>query len=103
MKFLLALSALLALASAADPEGCEDCTAVVMTLSAYLTSQESVNNQVDLLLAEVCPQAQSPDDCVEKLPAFWGRVAMVMWSGYYNPEAEWMCATEEICGAPGTR
>jgi hypothetical protein len=103
MKFLLALSALLAFASAADPEGCEDCKAVVMTLSAYLTSQESVNNQVDLLLAEVCPQAQSPDDCVEKLPAFWGRVAMVMWPGYYNPEAEWMCATEEICGAPGTR
>ena len=78
MKFLLALSALVALASAGDPESCEDCTALVMTLSAYLISHESIDNQVDILLTEVCPQAQSLDDCVEKLPAFWGRVALVL-------------------------
>ena len=58
IKFLLALSALVPLASAGNPEGCDDCTAVVMTLSAFLSSQESFNNQVDILLAEVCPQAQ---------------------------------------------
>ena len=103
MKFLLALSALLALASAVDPEECEDCRAVVGTLSNYLTSVESMDNQVDILLAEVCPQTQSPDDCVEKLPDFWIKIAMQLWAGYYNADAEWMCGTEEVCGAPGSR
>merc|ERR1711862_814739 len=30
-------------------------------------------------------------------------VAMVLWPGYYDPMGEWMCATEDICGAPGPK
>merc|ERR1712179_419527 len=86
-----------AIASADD---CADCTAVVSTLGVYLTSDESISAQVDILLSEVCPTAPNPEECVEGLPAFWTRVAMVLWEGYYNPSAEWMCATEDICGAP---
>eukprot|EP00091_Calanus_sinicus_P015513 TRINITY_DN3383_c0_g1_i12.p1 TRINITY_DN3383_c0_g1~~TRINITY_DN3383_c0_g1_i12.p1 ORF type:complete len:201 (-),score=77.48 TRINITY_DN3383_c0_g1_i12:8-610(-) len=103
MKLIIALSCLLAVASATSEATCEDCQAVVMTLSAYLSAEESVGRQVEVLLAEVCPQAESPEDCVEQLPAFWGRIAMVLWPGYFNPDAEWMCATEDVCGAPGTR
>ena len=97
MKFILGLFALVAIASADD---CADCTAVVSTLGVYLTSDESISAQVDILLSEVCPTAPNPEECVEGLPAFWTRVAMVLWEGYYNPSAEWMCATEDICGAP---
>merc|ERR1711931_558127 len=48
--------------------------------------------QVDILLADVCPQVEASEECVEGLPDFWKRVAMVLWPGYYNADAEWMCA-----------
>merc|ERR1719328_997270 len=89
MKLILALSALLAISSA---DQCSDCTAVVTTLATYLTSEESISRQVDVLLAEVCPGAEDVDACVAGLPDFWSRVAMVLWPGYYNADAEWMCA-----------
>ena len=100
MKFLIALSALMALASATSEATCEDCQAVVRTISNYLTGVESIDNQVEILLAEVCPRTEDPENCVEKLPAFWGLVAPVLWAGYYNADAEWMCANEDACGAP---
>lgn len=103
MKFIIALSCLLAVVSATSDATCEDCQAVVMTLSAYLTSEESVGNQVDILLAQVCPRAENPEECVEELPAFWGQIVSVLWPGYFDADAEWMCATEDLCGAPGTR
>merc|ERR1711970_763491 len=87
MKFLFALSSLLA------------STAVVVALATTLTSEESIDNQVAILLAEVCPQAENPDECLEQLPAFWAKVAGVLWPGYYQPDAEWMCAQEGLCGA----
>ena len=100
MKLIVALSALLTIASG---DQCEDCTAVVTTLSTYLTSADSIGRQTDILLAEVCPGAEDVDGCVANLPEFWSRVAMVLWPGYYDPMGEWMCATEDICGAPGPK
>merc|ERR1712215_201478 len=96
MKFLFALSSLLALTAAEWT--CDDCTAVVGALATYLSSEESIDNQVAILLAEVCPQAENPDECLEQLPAFWAKVAGVLWPGYYQPDAEWMCAQEGLCG-----
>merc|ERR1719228_2683318 len=100
MKLIVALSALLALASG---DQCDDCTAVVTTLSAYLTSDDSISRQVDILLAKVCPGAEDVDGCVANLPEFWSRVANSLWPGYYDPMAAWICGTEDICGAPGPK
>ena len=97
MKLLVTLSTLLALASATSNTRCEDCNAVVSTLATYLTSEESLANQVDILLAEVCPGAEDPEGCVDGLPGFWADIAMLLWPGYWDPEADWMCATEDIC------
>merc|ERR1719370_2125902 len=93
MKLLVTLSTLLALTSA-ENWPCEDCHAVVSTLATYLTSEESLANQIDILLAEVCPDAEDPEGCVAGLPEF---CAMILWPGYWDPEAAWMCATEDIC------
>ena len=103
MKFLIVLQAYLALASATSDATCEDCQSVVTTLSYYLTTQESINHLFEILLAEVCIIDPVPEDCLEQLPAFWPQVAMVLWPGYFNPDAEWMCATEDMCGTPGMR
>merc|ERR1739841_18181 len=32
------------------------------------------------------------------LPGFWAAIAAVLWPGYWDPSAEWMCAP--ICAAP---
>merc|ERR1719412_292730 len=52
MKVLL-LSTLVALVAA---DSCSDCTAVVEVIRARLTSDESVNAQIDLLVAGLCPE-----------------------------------------------
>ena len=98
MKFLLSLSALLGLAAASS--SCEDCTHLVTTMATYLTSEESMARQVEVLLASVCPGTEDPDNCVAKLPEFWMAVGAVLWPGYYDPFAVWMCAKPDVCGAP---
>ena len=93
MKLFIALSALLAVACAQATY--EDCEAVVNTIAAQLTSEESINRQVEVLLAEVCPLDEHPEDCVAGLPDFWVKVAKVMWPGYWDASAEWMCGAME--------
>ena len=66
---------------------------MVSTISAYLTSHEILEYQVGVILFQVCPQVEDPYDCVAQLPAFWSRIALVLWPGYYSPEAEWMCGS----------
>merc|ERR1712168_1444234 len=95
MKVLLALSALLGLAAATTK--CEDCTNIVNAIRDHLTSEESMNGQIELLLAEVCPGTEDPDNCVARLPEFWMAIGAMLWPGYYEPTAEWMCGNEETC------
>lgn len=76
---------------------------IVDTIANYLSGQDSIDRQVEILLAEVCPQSENPDECVEKLPEFWGRVAMVLWPGYFAPAEEWMCGGPGPCGAKAPR
>merc|ERR1712071_436960 len=96
MKFLIALSALLGITAATSEWTCDDCNAVVNTLATYLSSQESIDKQVEILIAEVCPSVVNAEECLEGLPAFWTKIAMVMWPGYYTADAEWMCAQEGL-------
>ena len=90
MKFLFAFAAVLSIASAKWT--CEDCNAVVNSMAEYLTSEDSLAKQVDILLSEVCPQVEEAETCVEGLPALWKEIAMVLWPGYYQADADWMCA-----------
>ena len=96
MKLLVVFAAFLALASAEWT--CDDCQAVVKALAAYSTSEDSIQRQVDLLLAEVCPVASNVDECVEQLPEFWTKIANILWPAYYNPDEDFMCAQEGLCG-----
>merc|ERR1711942_474982 len=92
MKLFIACLAAFTISATSAKWTCEDCTAVVNSMAAYLTSEESVGKQVDILLADVCPQVENPEGCVEALPDFWAQIAQVLWPGYYNAEADWMCA-----------
>ena len=82
---------------------CGDCSALVTTIAASLTTQEGLAHQVEVLLAKVCPKSSDPEKCQELLPAFWTEIAESLWPNYYNPEAVWMCGGEGACGGPDAR
>jgi len=95
MKAFIFTSALLALAAA---DTCSDCTAVVSTIAARLSSEESIAVQQGILVGGLCPTSEDPALCEANLPGFWANIAAILWPGYWDPSADWMCAP--ICAAP---
>merc|ERR1712039_1044166 len=95
MKVLILTSAMLALAAS---DSCTDCTAVVSHIAGRLSTPESLAAQGEILVGELCPGAPDPEACVSGLPGLWNQIAAILWPGYWDPTAEWMCA--EICAAP---
>merc|ERR1740123_2037283 len=88
MKAFIFSSALLAVALA---DSCSDCTAVVSTIAARLSSEESIAAQQGILVGGLCPTA-------EDVAGFWAAIAELLWPGYWDPTADWMCAPS--CAAP---
>merc|ERR550525_2266409 len=95
MKAFIFSSALLAVAMA---DTCTDCTAVVSTIGARLMSEESLAAQGAILVSGLCPGVEDPAACEAGLPGLWNDIAALLWPGYWDPTAEWMCA--DICAAP---
>ena len=83
---------------------CESCTAVVNRLGKHMTSEESIQSQVEILVPEICPMIpDGADNCEEILPGFWKRLSLTMWSKYYDPQEDFMCGVTGLCGDPETR
>merc|ERR1712055_480163 len=95
MRAFIFSSVLLALAAA---DTCSDCTVVVSTIAARLTSEESIASQQAILVGGLCPTAEDVAGCEANLPGFWAQIAAILWPGYWDPSAEWMCAP--LCAAP---
>merc|ERR1719230_1071449 len=95
-KVLIFTSAMLALAAS---DSCSDCTAVVSHIAGRLSTPESLAAQGEILVGELCPGAPDPEACVSGLPGLWNQIAAILWPGYWDPTADWMCA--DICAAPG--
>merc|ERR1711962_327708 len=95
MKVLLFSSVVVALAAAVT---CSDCTAVVNAIQARLMSEESIAAQQAILVGGLCPGTDDPAECEANLPGFWAQIAALLWPGYWDPNADWMCL--HICEAP---
>merc|ERR1719153_151966 len=72
MKALSFLALFVSVVSASSETTCEDCVAVVTTISSFLTTPESIDRQTEILLAEICPIDPVPEDCFEQLPGSTG-------------------------------
>merc|ERR1711951_46924 len=75
---------------------CSDCTAVVSTIAARLSSEESIAAQQGILVGGLCPGAEDPAECEAALPGFWAGIAAILWPNYWDPTR--MCGP--ICAAP---
>merc|ERR1712055_395400 len=89
MKSLIALSCLVAFAAAATD--CDLCIAIVDVISEHAVSDESIERQIEILVGGLCPTVDNSVECDEKLPEFWRAIAKILWPGYYDPTADWMC------------
>merc|ERR1712156_1332435 len=78
---------------------CEECEKVMNTVLESDISEEGIQQQVDILLAEVCPQLEDVDTCVERLPRFWADLSPVMWTFAFQTDL-W-CG--EVCPDKGLR
>jgi len=83
MKVLIFLF-LAALASA--DWTCEECEKVMKVIDMSCVTEEGIKEQIEILLAEVCPQVEDVEECVAELPGFWTKLAPIMWNFAYDPK-----------------
>jgi hypothetical protein len=58
--------------------------AVVTAIAGRLDSEESIADQVEILVGGLCPGTSDPETCIAELPGSWHNIAHVLWPGYYN-------------------
>ena len=62
---------------------CEECAQVGAAVGAFVTSEEAIADQVEILLTVICPQAEDEDACVESMPAFWSSISSVLMPAHF--------------------
>ena len=93
---MLFFSALLCLAASASAvPSCDECTDALTGLVARLTSEESIAEQVAILVATVCPGTSDPAHCAEELPIAWPEIATAMYPVFL--EANSVCGQLGAC------
>jgi hypothetical protein len=51
-----------------------------------LTSESSIQAQIDLLMGDVCPVVTTltPEECYERFPEFWRSAGIFLWNAYFG-------------------
>ena len=75
---------------------CDDCTEGGAALGAFASSETAIASQADVLLAEVCPQADDPAFCAENLPGFWALLSPIIFPEHFTH----ICDDLEECSPP---
>merc|ERR1712215_545271 len=63
---------------------CDDCKAAAPSLGLYATTPAAIEFQSATLVSELCPQSDNVDECVERLPVFWGTLAPIIFPEHYS-------------------
>jgi len=75
---------------------CDECAEGGAALGAFASSESAIASQVDILLAELCPQAEDPVYCTENLPEFWGMLSPTIFHVHFS----FICNDMEECKTP---
>ena len=75
---------------------------MVAAILNILTSEESVESQIDHLLSDVCPQVamMTQEECVERMPDFWRSAGVQLWNYYFGSA---FCQELAECPSKGQR
>merc|ERR1711923_475309 len=63
---------------------CDECAEGEAALAEFTTSDDAIAAQTEILLAELCPTAEDPDLCVEKLPKFWAELDRIIMPVHWS-------------------
>ena len=66
-------------------------------MGAFASTDSAIASQVDIL-AEVCPQAEDSEFCLENLPGFWAMLSPIIMPAHFS----YICADFEEC-QPATK
>ena len=75
---------------------CDECVEGGAALGSFASSETAIASQSDLLLAEVCPQAEDVDMCIEALPGFWAALSPIIFPLHFSH----ICDDLEECSPP---
>jgi len=64
---------------------CEDCTSIVGGMVERGTTDESIGQQIELIVSNVCPLADDPAGCETGINTWWSSIAMAMIPFYLEP------------------
>merc|ERR1711937_560510 len=84
------LASLLAVSSAQVT--CDECKTAGAAMVARLTGEESIAEQVAVLVGTLCPGAEDPAGCEAGIPEAWPEIAMAMYPVFQDRET-----TCELC------
>merc|ERR1719348_1246597 len=76
--------------SSSQEATCEECTTIVGNLVARLTSDESIQEQIAILVGTLCPADPVPEDCEAGIPRAWPEIAAAMYPVFLS--------ADELCG-----
>merc|ERR1712080_78336 len=74
---------------------CDECKEAVDGLVTRLTSEASIEEQIGILVASLCPNSPDPEGCEEAWKTWWGEIANVMFPVFM--ESTKVCTELGIC------
>ena len=82
-QVLISLAAVFALASAQDWT-CEECEEGGHAAAAFLSTEEGITTQTQILVTDTCPEHPDPDYCGEHMPEWWGAIGPIVWHEHFE-------------------
>merc|ERR1712058_160068 len=95
MLVLATLASLLAVSSAQVT--CDECKTAGANLVARLTGEESIAEQIAVLVGTLCPGAEDPAGCEAGIPEAWPEIAMAMYPVFLDPETTCSANDDSPC------
>merc|ERR1711937_868439 len=89
------LASLLAVSSAQVT--CDECKTAGAAMVARLTGEESIAEQVAVLVGTLCPGAEDPAGCEAGIPEAWPEIAMAMYPVFLDPETTCSANDDSPC------
>merc|ERR1712045_589542 len=63
---------------------CEECEEGGHAAAAFLSTEEGITTQTQILVTDTCPEHPDPDYCGEHMPEWWGAIGPIVWHEHFE-------------------
>merc|ERR1711915_133115 len=104
MKTFAAALTFCLVATASADITCDDCLIFGGNMQTYLMSAESIAEQIEIIVANVCPGVEDPAGCEEGVRGNWETIALAMYPVFLDANDLCMqlgaCAVKSLTSVP---